>query len=76
LYQETIPTCGSEFHAVNDAKLKAALRETTGTRRVSGVAGIKCARHAMVERVDDLHVGERYVIVTITFYYWLTSLCL
>jgi hypothetical protein len=25
------------------------------------VAGVKCARHAIVERVCDLHFGERYV---------------
>lgn len=53
--QEDVPTCGTEFHAVEDA-----LRRTTGLgRKVTGVVGIKCARHAFVMRVADLQKGER-----------------
>jgi hypothetical protein len=50
-------TCGTDFSAVNDAKTRAAV--SSSGRRVTGVTGIKCARHTFVERVADLQKGER-----------------
>jgi hypothetical protein len=52
-------TCGNEFHAVNNAKSRASTNSSKFGRQVTGVTGIKCARHCFVERVADLHKGER-----------------
>jgi hypothetical protein len=47
---------------VNDANSRAGGTTSVSGRRVTGVAGIKCARHAFVERMADLQKGERYVM--------------
>jgi hypothetical protein len=54
-----MPTCGTEFHAINDAKGRSSSDGVVSGRKVTGVGGIKCARHAFVERVVDLQKGER-----------------
>jgi len=54
-----IETCGSEFHAVNQANLKQTKDFT-----VSGVGAVVC-RHGFVRKngVVDLQKGERWVSV-------------
>jgi hypothetical protein len=59
--QVNAPTCGTDFHAVADAKSRAGADTVQSGRKVTGVAGMKCARHAFVERVADLQKGERSV---------------
>jgi hypothetical protein len=46
---------------VNNANSRGSASTNITGRRVTGVAGIKCARHAFVERMADLQKGERYV---------------
>jgi hypothetical protein len=65
--QEPVPSCGTQFHTVNDAKSRAAATTNITGRHITGVAGIKCARHAFVERVGDLQKGERYVDQSLPF---------
>ena len=62
-------TCGSNFHAINDAHTKFS----TGYA-VTGVAGVDCARHGFKRPtgVVDLQKGERYVI----FHHFSLNYCL
>ena len=52
------PTCGSSFHAINDAHTKYSAGYA-----VTGVGGVDCARHGFKRPVGvvDLQKGERYV---------------
>jgi hypothetical protein len=61
--QEPVRSCGAKFNAVSEDREKeqTIVPIPVSKRRVTGVAGIKCARHAIVERVCDLHFGERWV---------------
>lgn len=51
-----MPTCGSEFHAVNQANTRFSKDYS-----VTGVGAVVCARHALVRKngVGDLQKGER-----------------
>jgi hypothetical protein len=63
--QIDVPTCGTDFHAVTDAKKRASSDTNISGCKVTGVAGLKCARHGFVERTDDLQKGERSVAGTL-----------
>lgn len=64
--QEEVHTCGTNFDAVESGKTRMPGAKARIRRQVTGVTGIKCARHAIVEKVCDLHNGERY-----EHYYWM-----
>jgi hypothetical protein len=53
--KDVIPTCGTEFHAVNAANTRGG-REGLS---VSGIGGVKCGRHNFILRMADLQRGER-----------------
>ena len=52
------PTCGSSFHAINDAHTKRSAGYA-----VTGVGGVDCARHGFKRPsgVVDLQKGEWYI---------------
>jgi hypothetical protein len=53
--QENVPSCGTEFHAVNAANLRGKGEGLS----VTGVVECSCARHSMTLRTGDLQRGER-----------------
>ncbi|KAF9778389.1 hypothetical protein BJ322DRAFT_1014720, partial [Thelephora terrestris] len=68
--EDNIETCGTEFHAVNQANSKRS-RDFT----VSGVGAVVC-RHGFVRKngVVDLQKGERWAIVVNMDYIFLSTL--
>ena len=57
-------TCGSNFHAINEAHTKYSAGYA-----VTGVAGVDCARHGFKRPlgVVDLQKGERYVAISVPY---------
>ena len=61
--RQKIETCGTEFHAVNQANSKQSKDFT-----VSGVGAVVC-RHGLIRKngVVDLQKGERWVFMPLLY---------
>jgi hypothetical protein len=59
--QENVPSCGTEFHAVNQANI----RGMEDGLSVTGVVECSCARHSMTIKRGDTQRGERFVILKV-----------